>query len=54
MENRHWRVILLVGSETVHNAFFRQGACPMKIRYFADTDTLLIEFRNALSPLHHE
>jgi uncharacterized protein YuzE len=47
VENRYLRVILLPEGETVHNCFFDRGIRPMKIRYFEDTDTLLIEFREA-------
>ena len=44
---RYSRVILPADGETVHNAFFDRSFEPMKIRYFADTDTLYIEFRAA-------
>lgn len=47
MENRYLRAILLSDRETVHDAFFRPRVHAMKARYFADTDTLLIEFRDA-------
>jgi len=47
MENRYSRVVLLEDGETVHNAFFDRKFCAMKIRCFADTDTMLIEFRDA-------
>jgi len=43
MNNRVLRVILLPDG-TVHNAFFDRR--PMKIRYFPDTDTLLLELRD--------
>ena len=46
MESRYLRVILLPDGETVHNAFFDRWIQAMKIRYFADTDTLYIEFRD--------
>jgi uncharacterized protein YuzE len=46
MENRYLRVILLEDGETVHNAFFRSQVQTMKVRYFPDTDTLLIELRD--------
>ena len=30
--------------QTVHNAFFDRGFKPLRIRYFADTDTLYIDW----------
>jgi uncharacterized protein YuzE len=48
MEKRYLRVILLADAETVHNGFFDRRFVPMKVRYFADTDTLFIEFREAV------
>jgi uncharacterized protein YuzE len=42
-ENRALRVILLLDAKTVHNAFFDQRLNQMKIKYFEDTDTALLE-----------
>jgi len=45
--DRYLRVILLEDGETVHNAFFDRSFKEdenMKIKYFPDTDTALIEF----------
>jgi uncharacterized protein YuzE len=44
MEGRFLRVVLLPDGETIHNAFFDRVQA-MKIKYFAETDTLYIEFR---------
>ena len=46
MENRYLRVILLPDGETVHMPSSPKVR-PMKIGYFSDTDTLLIEFQDA-------
>lgn len=44
MGGRYLRVILLADGETVHNASVIYG---MKIKYFQETDTLHIEFRDS-------
>ena len=46
-EGKFLRVILLEDGETVHNAFFDRsfrGGWSMRVKYFSDTDTALVEF----------
>jgi uncharacterized protein YuzE len=46
LENRALRVV--IAAQRNHSQFiFRSKVCAMRIRYFEDTDTLLIEFKEA-------
>jgi uncharacterized protein YuzE len=47
MNNRHPRIIVWSEDETVYNAFFGRGFVLCKIRYFKNTGTPLVEFRDA-------
>jgi len=46
---KYLRIILLSDGVTVHNAFFDRGLRTniMKIKYFTDTDTVLVEFSDS-------
>ncbi len=46
-ENRHLRVVLLADGDNGSQCVLRPKVRAMRIRYFKDTDTLLIEFKEA-------
>ena len=47
LERRFLRVVLLADAITVHNAFFDRGFLKMKVTYFKDTDTAVVELIDA-------